>query len=196
MDVIYFRTSEELRAWFAENPDAPELWVGFFKKGAAQTGITYAQAVDEALCAGWIDGVRRGVDGERYCNRFTPRRKGSSWSDVNIRRVAELEAQGRMLPGGLAAFAVRVEAKSRQYSYENRPQTLGEPYEQQFQQHEAAWAFFTAQPASYRRSAAWWILSAKQEATRQRRLGALIEASAQERRLPELSGKKRSTPEG
>ena len=113
MDTIYFRSSEELRAWFAEHGDAQELWVGFYKKGAGETGITYPEAVDEALCAGWIDGVRYGVDERRYRNRFTPRRPGSNWSQVNIRRVEELRAQGRMLPAGEAVFAARKEKKER-----------------------------------------------------------------------------------
>ena len=189
MDTIYFRNSEELRAWFAEHGDAQELWVGFYKKGG-QTGITYPQAVDEALCAGWIDGVRYGVDDRRYRNRFTPRRPGSNWSQVNIRRVEELRAQGRMLPAGEAVFAARKEKKAAQYSYENRPQNLGEPYEEQFRAYPAAWEFYSAQSPSYRRSASWWVLGAKQEVTRQRRLAALIEASAQGTRIPALSGKR------
>jgi uncharacterized protein YdeI (YjbR/CyaY-like superfamily) len=147
--------------------------------------------VDEALCAGWIDGVRYTVDSERYRIRFTPRRKGSNWSQVNIRRAEELTAQGRMSPAGAAAFAARAEVKDKQYSYENRPRELGEGYEQQFRRHPEAWAFFAVQPPSYRRTAAWWVLSAKQETTRQRRLSALIDGSAQGLRLAELSGKKR-----
>ncbi len=190
MEPIYFRSSEELRAWFAEHGDAQELWVGFYKKGAGATGITYPEAVDEALCAGWIDGVRYGVDDRRYRNRFTPRRPGSNWSQVNIRRVEELRAQGRMLPGGEAVFAARKEDKRAQYSYENRPQELGEPYEGQFRAHSEAWSFYAAQSPSYRRSASWWVLGAKQEATRQRRLASLIEASAQGTRIPALSGKR------
>lgn len=190
MDTIYFRSSEELRAWFAEHGDAQELWVGFYKKGSGETGITYPEAVDEALCAGWIDGVRYGVDDRRYHNRFTPRRPSSHWSQVNIRRVAELRAQGRMLPAGEAVFAARKVEKEAQYSYENRPQNLGEPYEGQFRAHPAAWEFYAAQSPSYRRSASWWVLGAKQEVTRQRRLAALIEASAQGTRIPALSGKR------
>lgn len=190
-DAVFFRSSEELRAWFLAHPDAAELWVGFFKKGAAERGITYAEAVDEALCAGWIDGVRHGIDANRYCNRFTPRRRGSNWSAVNIRRVEELRALGRMLSAGEAAFAARDQAKPRQYSYENRPQDLGEPYEGQFREQAEAWAFYAAQPPSYRRSAAYWVLSARQEETRQRRLQKLMAASAHGERLPELSGKAR-----
>ena len=196
MDTIYFRNSEELRAWFTEHPDAQELWVGFYKKGAGETGITYPESVDEALCAGWIDGVRYGVDDRRYRNRFTPRRPGSNWSQVNIRRVEELRAQGRMLPSGEAVFAARKEDKTAQYSYENSPQDLGEPYEGQFRAHPEAWAFYAAQSPSYRRSASWWVLGAKQEVTRQRRLAALIEASAQGTRIPALSGKRPDRSQG
>jgi uncharacterized protein YdeI (YjbR/CyaY-like superfamily) len=190
MDTIYFRSSEELRTWLAEHGDAQELWVGFYKKGAGEVGISYPEAVDEALCAGWIDGVRYSVDDRRYRNRFTPRRQGSNWSQVNIRRVEELRAQGRMLPAGEIVFAARKEKKEAEYSYENRPQNLGEPYEGQFREHPAAWNFYAAQAPSYRRSASWWVLGAKQEVTRQRRLAALIEASAQGTRIPALSGKR------
>jgi uncharacterized protein YdeI (YjbR/CyaY-like superfamily) len=191
MDTLFFRSGDELRAWLLRNSVASELWVGFFKKSAAETGISYAQAVDEALCAGWIDGVRQTVDRDRYRIRFTPRRSGSNWSAVNIRRCEELLAAGRMLPAGQAAFAARKHAKSRQYSYENRPKELGEPYEQQFRQHVEAWTFYVAQPPSYQRTATWFVLSAKQETTRQRRLAALIEASAHGERLAAISSKKR-----
>lgn len=196
MDTIYFRNREELRTWFAEHPDATELWVGYYKKGAGETGITYPESVDEALCAGWIDGVRYGVDERRYRNRFTPRRPGSNWSQTNIRRVEELRAEGRMLPAGEAVFAARKPEKEAQYSYENRPQALGEPYEGQFREHPAAWEFYAAQAPSYRRSASWWVLSAKQEVTRERRLAALIEASAQGIRIPALSGKRTDRGQG
>ena len=196
MDTIYFRSSEELRTWFAEHPDAQELWVGFYKKGTGETGITYPEAVDEALCAGWIDGVRYGVDDRRYRNRFTPRRPSSNWSQVNINRIEELRAQGRMLPAGEAVFAARKEKKDAQYSYENRPQDLGEPYDGQFREHPEAWAFYAAQSPSYRRSASWWVLGAKQEVTRQRRLAALIDASAQGTRIPALTGKRPDRSQG
>ena len=196
MDTIYFRSSEELRTWFAEHPDAQELWVGFYKKGTGETGITYPEAVDEALCAGWIDGVRYGVDDRRDRNRFTPRRPSSNWSQVNIHRIEELRAQGRMLPVGEAVFAARKEKKDAQYSYENRPQDLGEPYEGQFREHPEAWIFYAAQSPSYRRSASWWVLGAKQEVTRQRRLAALIDASAQGTRIPALTGKRPDRSQG
>ena len=197
MDTIYFRNSEELRTWFAEHADAQELWVGFYKKGAGETGITYPEAVDEALCAGWIDGVRYGVDDRRYRNRFTPRRPGSNWSQVNIRRVEELRAQGRMLPAGEAVFAARKENKTRAVLLREPPAGTGRAVRgASSASSRRRGTFYAAQSPSYRRSASWWVLSAKQEVTRQRRLAALIEASAQGTRIPALSGKRPDRSQG
>jgi uncharacterized protein YdeI (YjbR/CyaY-like superfamily) len=144
--------------------------------------------VDEALCYGWIDGVRRSVDADRYTIRFTPRQPRSTWSAVNIARVAELTAEGRMAPAGLAAFAARSEARSGIYSYEQRADAALDPAEEAtFQADAAAWAFFQAQPPGYRRTATWWVISAKQAATRQRRLATLIADSAAGRTLAHLT---------
>jgi uncharacterized protein YdeI (YjbR/CyaY-like superfamily) len=172
---VFFSSPAELRKWFAKNhASAAELIVGFYKKGSGRPSVTWAEAVDEALCVGWIDGVRRGLDEERYTNRFTPRRPTSTWSAVNIKRVAALTAEGRMQPAGLAAFARRKDNRSGPYSYETRPGALPEPYAARFKKNTRAWAFFESQPAGYRRTAIWWVLSAKREDTRLKRLDALI----------------------
>lgn len=184
MTPVFFATAADLRDWFAaRHADATELWVGFYKKGSGLTGVTYAEAVDEALCVGWIDGVRKRVDDISYANRFTPRAPRSTWSAVNIARVAELAAQGRMQPAGLAAFERRDAARTRLYSYEAAERGLDDAGAATFRAHGAAWAFFEAQPASYRKAAGWWVSSAKREETRRRRLATLIEESAQGRRL-------------
>ncbi len=184
MDPTYFGTQADWRAWLAAHGDeATELWVGFYKVGAATRGITYAQAVDEALCAGWIDGLRKRVDDARFTIRFTPRKPGSIWSAVNIKRVGELEALGQMLPSGRAAFAARAEERSRVYSFEQPDAALSGEHAAQFQANEAAWRWFAAQPAGYRKQAIWWVTSAKREETRAKRLATLIADSAAGRRL-------------
>ena len=184
MEPTFFATPAEMRAWLAGHHAAEkELLVGFRKVGSGQPGVTWPEAVDEALCFGWIDGVRRRVDDAIYTIRFTPRRKGSIWSAVNIRRVAALQAAGRMEAAGLTAFAARQENKSGIYAYENRPAELPSAYLEALQANPAARAFFEAQPPSYRRTAVWQIVSAKQEATRQKRLAKLIAGCAAGRRI-------------
>ncbi|NTU72236.1 MAG: bacteriocin-protection protein [Coriobacteriia bacterium] len=154
------------------------------KVGTGRPSMTWPQAVDEALRVGWIDGIRRRVDDERYTIRFTPRKATSHWSDVNIARVAELEAQGRMKPAGRAAFALRTATKSRAASYEQEiPPTLNAADELVFQGTPAAWEYFCTTPPGYRKRMAWWVNSARQQATHDRRLLALIEACAESRRL-------------
>lgn len=180
----FFATPAAFRAWLeANHATADELLVGFHKKGSGIPSITWQESVDEALCVGWIDGIRKRVDDVSYTIRFTPRRKGSFWSAVNIARATVLASEGRMRPAGLTAFAKRIERKSGVYSYEQRPPDIEEPYRSQFRKHKAAWTFFAAQPPSYRKTVTWWIVSAKLPATRQRRLAALIAASANARRL-------------
>src|SRR5262249_4039787 len=188
MDVIFFTSPDELRAWFQEHHDTEkELWIGFHKKGADTLGITYAQAVDEALCFGWIDGIRKGIDDRSYTNRFTPRKPRSIWSAVNIKRAGELAEQGRMQPSGLKEFTERDRTREKQYSFEQESHTLDPAYEEQLRANEAAWAFFAAQAPSYKRTAIWWVMSAKREETRLKRLATLIEDSAQSRRLAHLT---------
>ena len=188
MDVRFFDSPSDLRRWLEEHhATAKELWIGFYKKSANRTAVTYPEALDQALCFGWIDGVRRSVDELSYTNCFTPRKKGSTWSLVNIKRVGELSALGLMHPAGLEAFEQRDEEKSKQYSYEQRGHKLDEPLEALFRQNEPAWAFFQAQSPWYRRTASWWVISAKKEETRLKRLATLIEDSANGRRLAMLS---------
>jgi uncharacterized protein YdeI (YjbR/CyaY-like superfamily) len=177
------------RAWLEKHHDrVPELWVGFWNKASGRKGMTYPEAVDEALCWGWIDGVKKNVDGERYTNRFTPRKAVSKWSDVNLRRYAELKAAGRVAPPGRAAFARYDPAKHRAYSFEARPEALPRELEAEFRRHRDAWAFFQAQPQGYRRTAIHWMAIAKREETRLRRLAKLVEVSAAGERLPMLGG--------
>jgi uncharacterized protein YdeI (YjbR/CyaY-like superfamily) len=187
MEPLFFTTLDELREWFDENHDrAQEVWIGFYRKESGKSGVTYPQAVDEALCFGWIDGIRKRVDDVSYMNRFTPRKKGSNWSAVNIKRVGELVEMGRMQPPGLAAFNARDIEKNQQYSYERSERRLPEEYEAHLQANAAAWAYWQQQPPSYRKTASWWVISAKQEATRLKRLAVLIDESANGRRIPAL----------
>lgn len=189
MEPTFFAAPEAFRAWLEQHhADAKELLVGFHKVGSGRPSITWPQAVDEALCYGWIDGVRRRVDDTSYTIRFTPRKPRSIWSTVNINRVAELTEQGRVRPAGLAAFEKRVEARSSVYAYEQRDNaTLDPADEQQFRANESAWAFFEAQPPSYRRTALWWVISAKKDETRRKRLATLIDDSAHGRTLAQLT---------
>lgn len=188
MNPTFFSTPSEFRAWLEEHHEtAQELWVGFYKKGTGKPSITWPEAVDEALCFGWIDGIRKSVDADSYANRFTPRKPRSTWSAVNIKRVGELTELGLMRPAGLKAFEKRTEQRSETYSYEQRNNVrLDEAYEQQFRANEAAWDFFQAQPPWYRRTATWWVVSAKKEETRQKRLATLIEDSQHGRHIAEL----------
>jgi uncharacterized protein YdeI (YjbR/CyaY-like superfamily) len=179
-EPIYFESPAQLRDWFDANHEtAPELWVGYWKKVAGRPTITWAQAVDEALCVGWIDTTRYSVDDERSKQRFTPRRKGSNWSAVNIANVERLTGEGRMRPAGVRAFEQRTAAKSGVYSYENRHQArFTADEEARFRAAEAAWAWFQARSPSYRTGATWWVVSAKRDETRARRLAELIQESA------------------
>jgi len=188
---VFFRSGAELRRWLERHHETEtELLVGFHKKGAPRAGITYREALDEALCFGWIDGVRRSVDDDSYSIRFTPRTPRSTWSVVNTDRMRELIAAGLVAPAGLVAFERRDEERSRQYSYEARTRPLDSAYERELRANARAWEFFDAQPPSYRRLAAWWIMSAKQEATRRRRLATLVDCSAAGTRIPGLTSKK------
>ncbi|GAP16123.1 uncharacterized protein conserved in bacteria [Longilinea arvoryzae] len=187
MQPVFFPTSADFRAWLAENhATAAELVVGFYKVGSGVASITWPESVDEALCFGWIDGVRTRIDDASYQIRFSPRRPGSTWSAVNIAHAQRLIVEGRMTPAGLKAFETRVENKSGIYSYEQRRAELEEPYNGLLRQNEAAWTFFQSQPPSYRKGVSWFILSARQEATRLKRLAKLIEYSARGERLPEF----------
>src|SRR5436190_157820 len=184
MKIKYFKSPAEFRTWLEENhASAQELWVGYYKKSSQQPSMTWPESVDEALCFGWIDGIRKSVDDLRYTIRFTPRRRGSIWSAVNMKRARELSDKGLMKPHGMAAFDTRKEKRSGIYSYGQRSASLDGPYEEMLRQNKAAWDFFYAQPPSYRKAVGWWIVSAKQEATRLKRLQKLVEESASRKRL-------------
>ena len=188
-DAIYFRSGEELRDWFDANHEAAtELWIGYHRKATGRPSLTWSETVDEALCVGWIDSVRYSVEGGRFVQRLTPRRKGSNWSAVNIAKVGQLIDEGRMKPAGLAAFEARSDERSAIYSYEQRKEAAFEPdQEARFRAHEAAWAWFEARPASYRTTAIYWVVSAKRPETREKRLDTLIEDSAAGRTVKPLT---------
>ena len=183
-NVKYFKTPADLRKWFAANAGkAEELWVGFYKKETGKPSITWPESIDEALCVGWIDGIRKRVDDDSYTIRFTPRRKNSIWSAVNIRRVEALTKEKRMTPDGLDAFARRQENRSGVYSYEQRTDQLPEPYATLLKKNRSAWDFFQAQPPYYRKQIGWYVVGAKKEETRLQRLQKLIAAFARGQRL-------------
>ena len=183
-NVVFFQSSAHFRRWLRQHHQKkPELWVGYYKQGAQKSGMTWAESVDEALCFGWIDGIRRGIDKRRYVIRFTPRRKKSIWSAINIRNVQRLVEAQRMHASGIKAFAARIENRSGIYSYEQRPRELPPSIALQIRRNKKAWDFFQAQPPSYRRQVTWWLVSAKKEETRTKRLQTLLAASAKRRRL-------------
>jgi uncharacterized protein YdeI (YjbR/CyaY-like superfamily) len=188
-DAIFFETPAELRAWLEEHhATASELWVGFYKKASGRRSLTWSQVVDEALCFGWIDGKAQGIDEHRYRQRLTPRRANSNWSAVNIAKVAELRAQGRMTPAGEEAFAARREDRSAVYSYERRHEAaFDDEQEAALRTNAPAWEWFEAQSRSYRTMATFWVVSAKRPETRARRLATLIECSSERRRVPPLA---------
>jgi uncharacterized protein YdeI (YjbR/CyaY-like superfamily) len=193
-DPIYFTSPDELRDWFAANHEtATELWLGSYKKATGKPTVTWSEAVDEALCVGWIDSVRYSLDPERSAQRFTPRRKGSNWSAVNIAKVKAMTEDGRMRPAGLAAFEARTEERSAIYSYEQRHLAALEADEDAaFRANKIAWDRFQALPPSYRRTAIYWVVTAKKPETRVRRLATLIEDSAAGRRLKQLTPRRAS----
>jgi uncharacterized protein YdeI (YjbR/CyaY-like superfamily) len=178
-DIVFFASQDELREWFeANHATATELWLGQYRKSTGRPTIAWSEAVDEALCVGWIDGVRYSLDGERFAQRFTPRRKGSNWSAINVRKVADLTAQGRMRPAGLAAFEARTPEKTAVYSYEREAAAFTGDEEARFRSDGAAWADWERRSPSYRRAVAHWVASARRPETRARRLDQLIAASA------------------
>jgi uncharacterized protein YdeI (YjbR/CyaY-like superfamily) len=189
MRPTFFATPSEFRTWLEKHhDDERELWVGFYKKGSGKPSITWPEAVDEALCFGWIDGIRKSVDDESYKNRFTPRKHRSNWSAINIERAKELIALGRMRPAGLKAFEARTDEKSAVYSYEQRHAAkLERAQEREFRANAKAWGFFQSRPPSYRKAAVYWVVSAKKEETRARRLAQLIDDSAAGRTVPPLT---------
>jgi uncharacterized protein YdeI (YjbR/CyaY-like superfamily) len=195
MEPTFFATPAEFYAWLEANHETEtELLVGYYKTGSGKPSMTWSESVDQALCFGWIDGVRRSIDGESYSIRFTPRKADSTWSEVNIKKVAALTEQGLMRPAGIAAFENRREAKTGIYSYEQRDNAvLSEAEQQRLQANPQAWEYFQSKAASYRKAAVWWVVSAKREETREKRLATLIELSAKGEMLPHLIPRKGKT---
>lgn len=184
MSPTFFQNSDEFRSWLEQNHlTEKELWVGYYRVETGKPTMTWSESVDQALCFGWIDGIRKKIDDESYCNRFTPRRPGSTWSKVNIAKVEELTAKGLMYPAGIEAFKKRKENNSGIYSFENEIKDLPEEFAAIFRQNTTAWEFYIAQPPSYRKTMTHWILSAKQEATKMNRLEKLISASSKQLRV-------------
>ena len=191
MNPTYFKTPAAFRAWLEQNhATKDDLLVGFHKTASGRPSMTWPESVDEALCFGWIDGVRKSVDAERYTIRFTPRKSGSVWSTVNVGKVQVLLESGRMQPAGMAAFERRKEERSGIYSHEQGSVELPEPYLGVLRGNTAAWQFFQKQPASYRKAASWWIVRAKQEKTRLSRVENLVACSARAERVPQFTSKK------
>jgi uncharacterized protein YdeI (YjbR/CyaY-like superfamily) len=187
VNPTFFATQARFRTWLARNHDkATELFVGFYRKDSGKGGLTYAEALEEALCFGWIDGVRLPIDHESYTNRFSPRKTNSYWSAVNIARAKALQAAGRIMPPGLAAFERRDEERAARYSFEAKNAAFDAPSLKKFRSNRKAWAYFSAKAPGYRRITTFWVMSAKQQATRDRRLATLIAWSAQERPMPLL----------
>lgn len=195
VDATFFATPAEWRAWLERHhAHEREIWVGIYKKGSGRPSITWPEAVDQALCFGWIDGVRKGIDDVSYMNRFTPRQPRSTWSAVNVARVDELTRLGLMRPAGLAAFAERREQTTAIYAHEQAPPQLDAESEQAFLANDRAWRFFSAQAPWYQRAAIWWVISAKKAETRRKRLATLIDASDQGRRVEQLSRPTKKEP--
>jgi uncharacterized protein YdeI (YjbR/CyaY-like superfamily) len=188
-EPIYFESAAEFRAWLEQHHETEtEVWVGMWKKATGKQSVTWAEAVDEALCFGWIDGLLRRVDDRRHMQRFSPRKASSNWSAINIANVERLRAEGRMRPAGEAAFARRRDDRTAVYSHEQRKHPELAPEEQaQLEADAAAWAYFSARPPSYRRQATWWVISPKRPETRARRLATLIADSAAGRTIKPLT---------
>ena len=187
MEPVYFESPAAFRAWLAaNNASETEIWMGYWKKGSGRAGLAYRQALEEALCFGWIDGQARSIDEHAYAQRWTPRTKTSTWSAINIRLMEELVAEGRAAPAGIAAFEARRAGRSAIYSHEQGGVAFSPAQEAALRTDAGAWAFWERQPASYRKSAIWWVVSAKQDATRARRLERLLAECRDGRRLAQF----------
>ncbi len=188
MKPVFFATAEEFGAWLEEHLETEsELQVGFYKKGSGKPSITWAEAVEQALRFGWIDSVRRSLDDESYTNRFTPRKPKSNWSAINVAKVEELKARGLMAPAGLRAYEARDPERTGVYSFEREAAVLPPELEQRFKAAAPAWERFRERPPGYRRSAIHWVVSAKRDETRLRRLQQLIDCSEEGRNVPPLA---------
>ncbi len=184
MDVVFFSDQFDFRKWLEKNHQTErELIVGFYKKSTGKPTMTWSESVDQALCFGWIDGIRRKLDDESYCIRFTPRNPSSTWSALNVKKATELIKKGLMQSAGLSLFTNRKEERTAIYSYENKPEALPADMEEKFRENKAAWDFFSTQPPSYKRTIYFWILSAKRKETQLFRLEKIIEESRLNKRL-------------
>lgn len=186
--ATFFPTPDDFRKWLEENHQKEtELWVGYYKKATGKPSITWPESVDQALCFGWIDGIRKRMDGEAYQIRFTPRKPNSHWSNVNIKRIKELKKSKLVTKAGLAAYAKRDPKNSGKASFEQKKVKLSPDFQKQLKSNKAAWTFFTKKLApSYQKQSIHWVMSAKREETRENRLATLIECSAREEKIPPL----------
>lgn len=182
VDVFFFKTQKEFRDWLEENADASELWVGYFRKSTGRASLTWSTSVDVALCFGWIDGIRKTIDDQSFKIRFTPRKKSSVWSAVNVNKVKALIKLGLMNPAGIQLFNDRTDAEG--YSVGSRNVKLATEYEAQIRENRPAWLFFTNLAPSNKRDSIWWVMSAKKEETRLRRLDILITSSEAGLKIP------------
>lgn len=183
-DPVFFTSKNDFAAWFAENPAATELSVGYYRKSTKQPSITWSESVDVALCYGWIDGVRKSIDNQSYKIRFTPRKINSVWSAVNVKKVQEFIPLGLMKPAGLHVYNNRKDTKG--YTSADRNVPLSPDFEAQIKANQAAWDFLNALAPSYRRDSIWWVMSAKREDTRLKRLGILIESCQAGMKIPSM----------
>ncbi len=187
VDVIFFNNQEEFSDWLEKHSEASELWVGYFKKSTGRAGLTWSSSVDVALCFGWIDGIRKTIDEHSYKIRFTPRKVKSIWSAVNVEKVKALIPLGKMRPAGMHVFNKRTDEQG--YSAAHRNASLTSEYEEQIKANQTAWQFFTNLAPSYKRNSIWWVMDAKKEETRLRRLGILITSSEAGLKIPTLRKK-------
>ena len=189
---IFFTTPEAFRKWLNKHhQDLTELWVGYYKKGSGIPSITWPESVDQALCFGWIDGIRKSIDEQSYKVRFTPRKPNSHWSDVNIKKIKELKKLGLLEPSGLTAYNKRTQKRSRNASYEQQQVKLSNEYQKQFKLNPQAWEYFNQKAKSYQRTAIWWVVSAKKKETQLNRLKTLIESSQNQDIIPPLKWTKK-----
>ncbi len=187
----FFKTPEAFRKWLVKyHRQKTEQWVGYYKKGSGKPSITWSESVDQALCYGWIDGLRRSIDDVSYMIRFTPRKKGSHWSKVNLKKVEELQKQGLMEPAGIAIFEARDLKKTARTAYEQKQVNLEPAYLKQLKASKAAWTDFESRSASYRKQCIWWVMSAKKKETQLSRLATLINCCAQGEKIPPLRWQK------
>ena len=187
VDIIFFESQEEFSVWLEDNEEASELWIGYFRKSTGRASLTWSASVDVALCFGWIDGIRKTIDEQSYKIRFTPRKIKSVWSAVNVKKVEALIPLGKMKPAGMHVFNNRSDAQG--YTSEDRNVPLADEFEAQIKANQPAWLFFTKLAPSYKRESIWWVMSAKKEETRLRRLGILIASSEAGLKIPTLRKK-------